>query len=65
MHRVWTHTPTLPVLSTDIQLSPQECRTYQRAVGRLMYLMLVTRQPGIAYAVTKLAHFSSSPSRRH
>ena len=35
-------------------LSPAETKVYQRAIGRLMYLMVGTR-PDIAYAVTKLA----------
>jgi hypothetical protein len=37
---------------------------YQRAIGPLMYLMLSTR-PDLAYAVGKLAQFSSNPSKTH
>jgi len=38
----------------DIFLDTKETRVYQRAIDRLMYLMLGTR-PDIAYAVCKLA----------
>ena len=37
---------------TDDMLNAPETRVYQRAIGRLMYLMVGTR-PDIAYAVTK------------
>ena len=48
----------------DVMLNSKEIRVYQRAIGRLMYLMVGTR-PDIAYAVTKLAQFSATPSMRH
>lgn len=45
--------------------SPQfDISTYQGAIGSLLYLALGTR-PDIAYAVIKLAQFSSSPSVAH
>lgn len=50
--------------SEDTPLNPGEIKTYQRAVGKLMYLMLATR-PDISYAVTKLAQFASAPTDRH
>ena len=55
--------PSDGALSGDV-LSPAETKVYQRAIGRLMYLMVGTR-PDIAYAVTKLAQFSARPSLHH
>lgn len=39
-------------------------RLYQSLVGSLMYLAMCTR-PDIAYAVGKLAGFSSKPNQAH
>ena len=49
---------------SDIPLDPDGVRLYQRAIGRLMYLMLGTR-PDIAYAVTKLAQHASAPTTQN
>lgn len=46
------------------EANPEVVRAYQRAIGSLMYLMLGTR-PDLAYAVGKLARFSSHPSPDH
>lgn len=54
----WNHLPS------DTYLSQKEIKTYQRLIGRLMYLMIGSR-PDIAYSVTKLAQFSSKPTLRH
>lgn len=54
----WDH------LQSDSCLTPHEIKTYQRLIGRLMYLMIGSR-PDIAYAVTKLAQYSSKPAIRH
>ena len=54
-------------VSTDrnhAPLSPTETTTYQRAIGKLMYLMLAT-PPDVAYAVTKLAQYASTPTSHH
>jgi hypothetical protein len=69
-----------PSLLADTPLSPLEklvpntepvenadrstVRQYQSDIGSLMYLMLGTR-PDLAYAVGKLARFSSNPSPEH
>lgn len=39
-------------------------KTYQKAVGSLMYLMLGTR-PDIAFAISHLAQFCSDPAEKH
>lgn len=39
-------------------------RTYQEAIGSLMYLMLCTR-PHIAYSISNLSKFSANPTREH
>lgn len=39
-------------------------RTYQEAIGSLMYLMLCTR-PDIAYSISNLSKFSANPTREH
>jgi len=43
---------------------PYQVRRYQSAIGSLMYIMLGTR-PDLAFAVGKLARFSSNPSVDH
>ena len=43
---------------------PELVHKYHSAIGQLMYIMLGTR-PGLAYAVGKLARFSSNPSNDH
>ena len=44
--------------------NPGLVRTFQSAVGQLMYLMMAT-QPDIAYAVGMLARHASNPSNQH
>ena len=44
--------------------NPSLVRTFQSAVGQLMYLMMATR-PDIAYAVGMLARHASNPSDQH
>jgi hypothetical protein len=39
-------------------------RNYQSIIGSLLYLMIGTC-PDIAFAVTKLAQFSTNPSQEH
>ena len=48
----------------DIYLSDDARRLYQTAIGSLLYLMLGSR-PDLAFAVTKLARYCSSPTERH
>jgi Reverse transcriptase (RNA-dependent DNA polymerase) len=43
---------------------PELLRQYQSIIGLLLYLMIGTC-PDIAFAVTKLAQFSASPSQEH
>jgi transposase InsO family protein len=43
---------------------PATVKQYQKDIGSLMYLMLGSR-PDLAYAVGKLARFSSNPSPEH
>ena len=43
---------------------PDMVRSYQSAIGSLMYIMLGTR-PDLAFAVQKLSSFSSNPSIDH
>ena len=44
--------------------NPDLVRSYQSAIGSLMYIMLGTR-PDLAFAVGKLASFASNPSPEH
>ena len=44
--------------------NPSLVRTFQSAIGQLMYLMMATR-PDIAYVVGMLAHHASNPSDQH
>jgi Reverse transcriptase (RNA-dependent DNA polymerase) len=46
------------------KVSPELLKQYQSIIGSLLYLMIGTR-PDIAFAVTKLAQFSSNPSQEH
>ena len=55
---------TWKTLPTDQPLEPKGIKIYQRAIGQLMYLILAIR-PDIAFAVTKLAQFCSSPVEKH
>ena len=48
------------IKNVDVALQWQ----YQSIIGSLMYLMLGTH-PDLAYAIGKLAHFSSNPSPNH
>lgn len=48
----------------DLLLETEGINLYQRAIGKLMYLMLGSR-PDIAYAVTKLAQVAAAPTERH
>lgn len=48
----------------DEYLDPKGVKVYQRAIGKLMYLMLGSR-PDISYPVTKLAQSASKPTQRH
>ena len=43
---------------------PELCSRFQMVIGSLLYLMLGTR-PDLAFAVTKLAQFASTPSEEH
>nr|GEY31087.1 zinc finger, CCHC-type [Tanacetum cinerariifolium] len=43
---------------------PVDQLEYSRAIGCLMYAMIITR-PDIAYAVGRLRRFTSNPSRQH
>ena len=53
----------VPVESKE-QCTPADRTTYQSIIGSLLYIMLGTR-PDITYAVTKLAQFSTNPSKEH
>jgi len=50
--------------SLDYEATESEKRTYQSAVGSLMYAMLGTRRD-IAYAVSKVSQFSTNPGPVH
>ncbi|TFY51065.1 hypothetical protein EVJ58_g10757 [Rhodofomes roseus] len=52
-------------LLSSTETATEEFRTkYQSIIGSIMYAMLGTR-PDIAFAVTRLAKFSSNPSKEH
>ena len=66
-------TPVDTPMATDCKLrkaqdgyeSPPEFRQrYQRAIGSIMYTMLISR-PDIAYAVKILSQYSSNPDKSH
>ena len=48
----------------DTRLGEDERRTYQSAIGSLIYLMLGTR-PDLAFSINKLAQYSANPTHRH
>lgn len=48
----------------DVLLDPSQTKQYQAAIGSLIYLMLGSR-PDLAYAINKLAQYSSKPTQRH
>jgi len=50
--------------SSDYEAEREFTRTYQEAIGSLMYLMLCTR-PDIAYAISNLSKFSANPTGEH
>lgn len=50
--------------SDDPVDKPTDLKRYQRAIGRLMYLMLGTR-PDIAFAVSHLSRFCADPTNLH
>lgn len=52
------------ILQSNTALKPAEISTYQRAIGKLMYMMHGTR-PDISYAVNKLAQYAATPTLRH
>ncbi len=52
-----------PAINTA-EVDPQLRTKYQQVIGSLLYLSLGTR-PDIAYAVIKLAQYSSNPSVAH
>lgn len=54
----WTIKPA------DTFLTEDQRRIYQAAIGSLIYLVLGSR-PDMAFAVNKLAQFSSKPTQRH
>ena len=49
---------------TDTNIMLSEIKIYQKAICKLMYLMLASR-PDISYAITKLAQYASAPTLRH
>ena len=48
----------------DVPLDDIATQQYQAAIGSLIYLMLGSR-PDLAYAINKLAQYSSAPTERH
>ena len=58
LHEDWEHK------EGDILLDAEEKRTYQSAIGSLIYLMLGTR-PDLAFSINKLAKYSANPTQRH
>ena len=52
------------VRADDIPLDDMAKQQYQAAIGSLIYLMLGSR-PDFAYAINKLAQYSSAPMNRH
>ena len=72
-HRMAASNPTTTPADPHVQLQKSSGdfeadllnkRRYQSAVGSLMYAMLGTR-PDIAYAVSKVSHYSINPNRSH
>ena len=60
-----TPLPSGIILEKNKGLADEKFRShYQQLIGSLMYAMIGTR-PDIAYAVTRLAQFSSNPSQDH
>ena len=57
-HENWEHQPV------DVLLDIHERRTYQSAIGSLIYLMLGSR-PDLAFSINKLAQYSANPTHRH
>ncbi|TFY59187.1 hypothetical protein EVJ58_g5934 [Rhodofomes roseus] len=60
-----TPLPAGAVLEKNTDIASEIFRTrYQSIIGSIMYAMLGTR-PDISFAVTRLAKFSSNPSKEH
>ena len=56
-----THTVPLP---NTARATPREINKYQKIIGGLLWLSLITR-PDIAFAVSLLSRFASNPSQEH
>jgi len=52
------------ITDIDVRLDEEGKRVYQAAIGSLIYLMLGT-QPDFAFAINKVAQYSSAPTERH
>ena len=72
-HGMWESKPQSTPMETSAKLTPAEegytapaelLKTYQSAVGSLMYAMLGTR-PDIAFAVSVVSRYASNPTEAH